>query len=136
MGSAGHCFAVQPGKVRRDKDACIDCGKCARVCPSHLPVDQLVQIRSAECTACMACVAACPAQDALQFALPPRKAADSASRWKRRALRPAAIAAVIAYIFFGAVLWARATNHWQTNLPQSVYMQLVQHANDLNHPGT
>jgi len=46
-----------------------------------------------------------------------------------------AVAAVVAYIFFGSVLWARATNHWQTNLPQSVYLQLVRRANELNHPG-
>lgn len=131
----GIASLLSPAKIRRDPQACIDCGKCARVCPAHLPVDELVQIRSAECTACVACVAACPAQDALQFALPPRKAADPASRWKRRTLGPAAMAAAIAYLFFGAVLWARATNHWQTNLPRSMYMQLVPNANDLNHPG-
>ncbi len=72
-----------PVKIRRDKEACIDCGKCARACPAQLPVDQFVQIRSVECTACMACVAACSAQDALQFALPPRKGASSAARWHR-----------------------------------------------------
>ena len=53
---------LSPVKIRRDVDACIDCGKCARACPSSLAVDQLVQIRSVECTACMACVAACPAE--------------------------------------------------------------------------
>src|SRR6516225_3617710 len=29
----------------------IDCAKCAKVCPSNLPVDRLVTIKSAECTA-------------------------------------------------------------------------------------
>jgi hypothetical protein len=45
------------------------------------------------------------------------------------------VCGVLAYIFFGLVLFARATNHWQTNLPQSVYMQLVPRANQLAHPG-
>ena len=131
----GIASLLSPVKIRRDREACIDCGKCARVCPAHLRVDQLVQIRSVECSACMVCVASCPAQDALQFALPPRKGLDTATRWYRRAIGPVAVAAVIAYIFFGVVLWAKATNHWQTNVPRSVYMQLVPHANELSHPG-
>jgi polyferredoxin len=71
---------LSPVKIRRDVEACIDCGKCARACPSSLAVDQLIQIRSVECTACMACVAACPAESALQFSLVPRKAATPAER--------------------------------------------------------
>jgi polyferredoxin len=131
----GLASLLSPVKIRRDQEACIDCGKCARACPAYLAVDQLVQIRSVECSACLACVASCPAQDALQFALPPRKAANSSTRWYRRTIGPAALAATLAYIFFGVVLWARATNHWQTNIPRSVYMRLVPHANELNHPG-
>ena len=84
---------------------------------------------------CMECVAVCSAQDALQFALPPRRANTPAERWRRRVVTPLAVCAVLAYIFFGVVLFARATNHWQTNLPQSVYMQLVPRANQLTHPG-
>lgn len=124
-----------PVKIRRDAEVCIECGKCARACPSSLPVDQLVLIRSVECTACMACVAACAAQDALQFSLVPRKAATSAERWQRRALRPAAVAAALGFIFFGAVLVAKASGHWQTNLPREIYMELVSHANEASHPG-
>ncbi len=126
---------LSPVKIRRDAHACIDCAKCAHACPSHLAVDQLVQIRSAECSACMACVAACPAENALQFALPPRKAAVPAQRWYRRALGPVAVTAALAYIFLGLVLWARATNHWQTNVPREVYMHLVPRANSVTHPG-
>ena len=126
---------LSPVKIRRDADACIDCGKCARACPSNLPVDRLAQIRSVECTACMACVAACPAQDALQFSLTPRKAATPAERWRRRTVRPIAVAAVLTCIFFGLVLFAKATGHWQTNLPRAIYMDLVSHASDAAHPG-
>jgi polyferredoxin len=131
----GLASLLSPVKIRRDKDACIDCAKCARACPAHMPVDRLVQIRSVECSACMACVAACPAQDALQLALPPRRAAAPAQRWYRRAISPLAMAAALAYIFFGVVLLARATNHWQSNIPRAVYMQLVPHASEFSHPG-
>lgn len=126
---------LSPVKIRRDSQACIDCGKCTRVCPSGLAVDKLIQIRSAECTACMACVAACPAENALQFALAPRKKSSISDRWFRRSLRPLAVAAILAYLFLGTVLLARITSHWQTNLPRAVYMNLVPHANEVTHPG-
>ncbi|HKF47186.1 MAG TPA: 4Fe-4S binding protein [Terracidiphilus sp.] len=126
---------VSPVKIRRDAEACIDCGKCAKACPAGLQVDQLVQIQSVECSACMQCVAVCPAQDALQLALPPRKAATPAQRWFRRRLSPVVVAGVIGYLFFGVVLYARATNHWKTDLPREMYMRLVPHANELGHPG-
>jgi polyferredoxin len=131
----GLASLLSPVKIRRDAEACIDCGKCTHACPANLPVDQLVQIRSVECAACLSCVAACPAQDALQFSLPPRRAAIPAQRWVRRALGPMAVACGIAYLFFGLVLSARVTNHWKTELPRDVYMQLVPHANELSHPG-
>jgi polyferredoxin len=131
----GLASLLSPVKIRRDADACIDCGKCARACPANLPVDQLVQVRSVECTACMACVAVCATQDALQFSLPPRKSPTPAERWRRRALSPLAVAGVMACLFFGLILFAKATGHWQTNLPREVYLELVPHANQAGHPG-
>jgi polyferredoxin len=31
-----------PARIRRDAEGCIDCGKCAKACPSALPVDKPV----------------------------------------------------------------------------------------------
>ncbi len=134
-GLMGLVSLLSPVKIRRDVEACIDCSKCARACPAGLAVDQLVQIRSVECTACMECVAACPAQNALQFSLAPRQATAPAQRWRRRALSPLAVAAVLAYIFLGMVLLARTTGHWQSNIPRAVYEDLVPRANQVTHPG-
>jgi len=125
---------LSPVKIRRDAEACIDCAKCAHACPSNLPVDQLVQVRSAECTGCMACVAACSAQNALQFSLPPWRNTAPSNRWTRRALSPLVVAALLACIFFGVTAYAKVSGHWQTNLPRSVYEELVPDANRLSHP--
>ena len=133
----GIVSTVSPVKVRRDPDACIDCGKCNKACPASLPVAQLLQIRSLECTGCMQCIASCPAENALQFSLPPRKVAPDrgtfAARWRNRTLQPRMVAAALALIFFGLMGMARATGHWQTNVPRAVYMQLVPHADDYGH---
>ena len=128
---------LSPLKIRRNAQACIDCAKCAHACPAALPVDRLVQIRSVECTACMACIAACPAQGALQISLPQdREPAPAAALPRyRRAVTPLAMAVMLAFFFFGFVLFARATNHWQTNVPQAVYQQLVPNASLATHPG-
>jgi polyferredoxin len=113
-----------PAKIRRVESACIDCAKCAKACPALLPVDKLVQIRSVECTACLECVAVCPADGALHLALP-----------CQRRLSPVAVAAGIAILFFGLVGYARITGHWNTHIPRSVYMQLVPNASEETHPG-
>src|SRR5258708_4170778 len=109
----GLASLFSPVKIRRDASTCIDCAKCAHACPQQLPVDKLVNIRSVECNACMSCVAACPAQDALQLALSPRRVSALEPRWFRRKVGPVAMTCVLAYIFFGIVLYARVTNHWR-----------------------
>jgi polyferredoxin len=112
-----------PLRIRREPHACIDCAKCAKACPSALPVDKLVSIKSAECTGCLECVAVCPAQGALAMAGP-----------RRRVLPAWAMAAGIAGLFFGITGYARLSGHWQTHLPDAVYQQLVPHADQATHP--
>ena len=134
----GLVSTLSPVKIRRDEQACIDCGKCNKACPSHLPVDSLVQVRSVECTGCMECVAVCPAEHALQMALPPWPQsvvgrALPELRWQRRALRPRVVAALLAVVFFGLVGAARVTGHWQTNVSREVYMDLVPNADRYGH---
>ncbi len=131
----GLASLLSPAKIRRDAAACIDCGKCARACSANLPVNRLIQIRSVECAACMECIAVCPAQNALQFSLPPRRGAEANDRWRNLVLTPMAVTIVLACVFFGFIGFAKATGHWNTNLPRSLYMELVPNANHLSHPG-
>jgi polyferredoxin len=119
----GLASMASPLGIRRRPDICIDCAKCAKACPSALPVDRLVSIRSAECTGCMQCVAACPAAGALCLAAPGNRRVPA---W--------AVAAGVAVLFLGVTGWARWTGHWHTNLPERVYFELVPHANEFTHP--
>jgi polyferredoxin len=126
LGIAGF---LSPLRIRRNSSACIDCAKCAKACPSALPVDKLVSIKSAECTGCLECVAVCPAEGALHIGLPQMKPAA-----KPRPLPAWAMAAGIAALFFCIVGFAKTNGYWDTHLPQQVYQQLVPHANEASHP--
>ena len=131
----GLASLLSPLKIRRDPAACIDCARCANVCPASLPVQKLVKIRSVECTTCMACIASCPAEGALKLSLAPARNVSATQPRFRRPVTPLALAAIIAFIFLGTVLVARATNHWQTHVPASVYQELVPNAKLATHPG-
>jgi polyferredoxin len=142
---------LSPLKIRRDPQACTRCGACARACPAALPVDQLVQVRSAECTACLQCVSSCPVEGALVFSLPNANPATQPNtnpatqpnanpsptprpRY-RQPVTPLAFVALLAFLFFAFILTARATDHWQTRLPDALYLQLIPAASQLSHPG-
>ena len=119
-----------PARIRRNAEGCIDCAKCAKACPAALPVDQLVTIKSAECTGCLECVAVCPAQSTLSLALPKISSRPvSAPRvplW--------AMAAGIALLFVGIVGFAKTAGYWDSQVPRAVYQQLVPHADEARHP--
>lgn len=123
----GLASLVSPLRIRREPAACIDCGKCAKACPSSLPVDRLITIKSAECTGCVECVAVCPAKDALQLSAWPVPA-------RPRTVPAWAMACGIAVVFLGVVGYAKASGSWQTHVPNYIYRQLVPHADQASHP--
>ena len=116
----GIASLLSPARIRRTADACIDCAKCAKVCPSALPVDKLISIKSAECTGCLECVAVCPSEGALRMSMP---------RWTRPSksgrLPAWAMAAGIAVLFFGIIGYAKAAGYWNGDVPDYIYRQLV-----------
>jgi polyferredoxin len=113
---------ASPLMIRRKPETCIDCGKCARNCPSLLPVDHLVTVKSAECTACLICIDACPVEGALDLTV------------ARRRVPAWVFTAAIAAIFIGVCGFAQWEGYWHTNLPDQVYMRLVPAASELEHP--
>ena len=119
-----------PAKIRRNAESCIDCAKCAKACPSALPVDKLVTVKSAECTGCLECVAVCPAKDTLVMALPTIPALVP----QPRTVPAWAMAAGIAALFFGIVGFAKTTGYWDSHVPRAMYQVLVPHADQARHP--
>jgi polyferredoxin len=114
---------VSPSSIRRNADACIDCAKCAKACPSLLPVDTLSTVKSAECTGCLECIAVCPAEGALRLSV-----------GRSRAIPTWAVAGTITVIFLGIVGFAQITGRWHSNVPDAAYRELVPAADSFAHP--
>ena len=119
----GLASLASPLRIRRETSLCIDCGKCAKACPSALPVDKLITIQSAECIGCLECVAECPAAGALMMAAP-----------RRRRVPAWAMAAGVAMLFLGICGLAQWTGYWRTDLSSDTYFRLIPHANEFTHP--
>jgi len=108
---------LSPFKIRRNLETCIDCEKCARVCPSLINVHKERSVISDECHACLHCVDICPVKDTLDFTLP-----------KRRLIMPRKIYALaIIIIFSGGVVTAKISGFWQNSIPVREYMYRLQH---------
>jgi len=119
----GLASLLSPLRIRREPEVCIDCAKCAKACPSQLPVDRLITIRSIECLGCMECVNVCPAEGALDMKL-----------FKRRRVEPWQMAAGVAAVFCGLVGYAQITDHWESPITNAVYERLIPNAHQLDHP--
>lgn len=112
-----------PLKITRNPEACIDCGKCSRNCPSSLPVDKKIRVRSPECTGCLTCVSHCPAQGALDMAIT-----------KKRKANPFVVVALIAGLFFGTIGVGKVTGRWYSEVPYEEYKKIIPRASMLGHP--
>ena len=120
---------LSPTRITRSSEACIDCAKCAKACPSALPVDKLVQIRSAGGMHWLS---------GMRSSLPgERRPRNDGGHRLAQASRPTGL---------GLGGWYRNTilrNDWlrqavrtltSTNIPKQVYLQLVPAADEQQHP--
>lgn len=125
-----------PFKIRRNADSCIDCGKCAKNCPSQIPVDRLIQVRTLECTGCMTCVESCPVASTLIFSVrtPPgtQTVPHQKTRWQN-GLSGATMTALVLGIVFAAVGIAMLAGVWESPVPEHLYFQLIPQANMIGH---
>lgn len=98
-----------PTAIRRDAAACVDCGKCAKHCPSGIAVQKKDVVRSPECIGCGECVGVCPVDGCLSFSV----------YGKKRIPWPAVGVGAVATLLL-VWLWATATGHWDSEIPATM----------------
>ena len=116
-----------PTKIKRDPDRCIACGRCSKICPAYLPVDEKLRIVSPECTGCMDCTRVCPVDNTLEL----KTAGFGKKTWSTLSF-----GIVIIALFAGLVFTARITGHWQTRISENEFRILLHSVDspDLTHP--
>ena len=106
---------LSPTHIKRDIPSCIDCGKCAKVCPASLPVDRLITVYSDECSLCLECVEACPVSNTLGVSV----------AFTKRRVWPTMVAWSIVGIFVITLVYGKCSGHWKSSVtPQQMAQQI------------
>lgn len=112
-----------PLRIRRDRQSCIDCRKCEKVCPGSIRVAEKESVGSPECLGCLECVAACPVEDCL-----------AVSAYGRQRLPALLLPIGVLAVFFLLWGWAASSGHWHSEIPLDVLKAYYQESRFLAHP--
>ena len=115
---------LSPNKIKRNPVSCIDCGLCAKACPSFIKVDKVLTVRSDECTSCLSCVDACPVADTLEVQ----------SVFGEKKVPKKIIAFGVVLIFISVTGIAMITGHWHNNVTKEEYIMIHQNLDAIGHP--
>lgn len=123
----GLASLMGPGGIKRDADACISCGKCAKICPAFIEVDRIKQVRSDECSGCLDCVDVCPVKGALELNLAGTRRKISKRAW--------AISFLV--IFWGALVLFKFIGPWENSITTQEYQYHIERMDgpQYTHPG-
>lgn len=116
-----------PVKIRRNVESCIDCGKCAKNCPSRIPVDQLINVRTVECTGCMTCVESCPVASTLAFSL------QTPAKKRQIHLSGMTMAILTLGILFATIAVAAYMGVWDSPVPDNYWFHIIPNARGIGH---
>ena len=112
---------LSPVVLKKDSDTCIKCDRCNNACPSKVNIkDKKHLVISTECTGCASCVSACPVPNTLEF-----KALGFLP------IRPWVFAGGFIAVFFGIIILAMVTGHWQSSATLSDYQTIYRQMSGL-----
>jgi len=116
---------LSPTKIKRNPVSCIDCGLCAKACPSFIKVDKVKTVLSDECTSCFNCIDVCPVADTLDLksVLPVKKKINK---------RYAAIGIVSIFLIVTGI--GMFTGNWDNKISKEEYMIHYKDMNSYGHP--
>ncbi len=115
---------LSPHKIKRNTVSCIDCGLCAKACPSAIKVDKVKTVLSDECSTCMSCVDACPVADTLYL--------QSVVTKRKVSKKTVAIGVVAVFMIVTGI--GMITGHWQNNITQKQYLIHYKLMDSYGHP--
>ena len=114
---------ISPLQIKRRADACINCQRCERVCPSRIKVARKQRIGSAECIGCLECVSTCPVENCLTLTAP------GAGK-----LPAVVLPLAVAGLFLLFYLTALTTGHWHSSVPPEKFKENYVILRQLGHP--
>lgn len=94
---------ISPTRIVRDKDLCIDCNLCTKVCSMNIPVARVENVTSPECINCQECTAICPKEGALT---------NRVSFLKKISIKPAVLGFLVLLVYFGGIGIAKISGQY------------------------
>jgi ferredoxin len=115
---------ISPSKIERNEETCIECGECAKACPSRIKVNEKKRVYSDECIGCLHCADACPVADtlSLNWRLPGRKIPK---KW---------VAIIAVGIFVAVTLFGRLIGQWESAITVDEYLHHQPRLEAYGHP--
>ena len=107
---------LSPAKITRNKNTCINCDLCTKVCPSNIQVHNAGKIWSDECTACLQCVQVCPVKNTL----------DVRTHFRNTPVPSWMVGAFAIGIFVIIVGCAMVFGYWHNGISQEEYLRHFQ----------
>lgn len=120
----GLAALISPNKIKRNAVNCIDCGKCAKVCPSNIKVDKVLTVISDECHSCLSCIDVCPIDDTLNVKLV----------GTNKTIPKTKIAIGIIGLFLLITGLGMLSGNWHNQITAEQYIHLQQNVRMMGHP--